>query len=81
MKWQRYDVALTWKRRCVKGILSLKILSNEHVTNADFCRKILAAIVEDTKFLIIFKKRKPRYFGHRLKKGHSMGNSERQMKR
>ena len=40
------------------------ISSNDHITNAEVCRKIQAAIGEYDELLALVKKRKLRWFGH-----------------
>ena len=42
----------------------LNISSNDHITNAEVCRKIQAAIGEYDELLALVKKRKLRWFGH-----------------
>ena len=42
----------------------LKISSNDHITNAEVCRKIQAAIWECDELQALVKKRKLRWFGH-----------------
>ena len=42
----------------------LNISSTDHITNAEVCRKIQAAIGEYDELLALVKKRKLRLFGH-----------------
>ena len=42
----------------------LNISSNDHITNAEVCRKIQEAIGEYDELLALVKKRKLRWFGH-----------------
>ena len=48
--------------KMLQGLLNIS--SNDHITNAEVCRKIQAAIGEYDELLALVKKRKLRWFGH-----------------